>query len=97
MRTLRTRLFFEVHKRGVDKMNSYSNYNPYSTTSYGSNGPANGGGFYGGGGGVVVVEEEERVSMIMPEAEQEGLEVLAVLQRSVTHSSFLVFPSAFVF
>jgi hypothetical protein len=32
-------------------MNSYSNYNPYSTTSYGSNGPANGGGFYGGGGG----------------------------------------------
>jgi hypothetical protein len=29
-------------------MNSYSNYNPYSTTSYGSNGPANGGGFYGG-------------------------------------------------
>ena len=40
-------------------MNSYgSNYNPYSTTSYGSNGPAGGGGFYnqagggsGGGGG----------------------------------------------
>jgi hypothetical protein len=32
-------------------MNSYSNYNPYSTTSYGSNGPASGGGFYGGGGG----------------------------------------------
>jgi hypothetical protein len=32
-------------------MNSYSNYNPYSTTSYGSNGPAHGGGFYGGGGG----------------------------------------------
>jgi hypothetical protein len=36
-------------------MNTYGggNYNPYSTTSYGSNGPANGGGFYnqGGGGG----------------------------------------------
>jgi len=36
-------------------MNNYGggNYNPYSTTSYGSNGPANGGGFYnqGGGGG----------------------------------------------
>jgi hypothetical protein len=34
-------------------MNSYSNYNPYSTTSYSSNGPADGGGggFYGGGGG----------------------------------------------
>ena len=31
-------------------MNSYSNYNPYSTTSYGSNGPASGGGFYSGGG-----------------------------------------------
>lgn len=32
-------------------MASYSNYNPYSTTSYGSSGPANGGGFYSGGGG----------------------------------------------
>jgi len=37
-------------------MNQYGggNYNPYSTTSYGSNGPAAGGGFYNqshGGGG----------------------------------------------
>jgi|SRR5579859_3490457 len=38
-------------------MNQYGggNYNPYSTTSYGSNGPAGGGGFYnqsnGGAGG----------------------------------------------
>jgi hypothetical protein len=32
-------------------MNSYTNFNPYSTTSYGSNGPADGGGFRGGVGG----------------------------------------------
>lgn len=31
-------------------MSTYSNYNPYSTTSYGSHGPATGGGFYSGGG-----------------------------------------------
>ena len=31
-------------------MNNYTNYNPHSSTSYGSNGPASGGGFYGGGG-----------------------------------------------
>lgn len=34
-------------------MNNYGggNYNPYSTTSYGSNGPAHGGGFYNQAGG----------------------------------------------
>jgi hypothetical protein len=39
---------------------------------------------------VVAVVEEEQVSMIMPEVEQEGLEVPAVLQRSVTYAIFLV-------
>ena len=32
-------------------MNYGGNYNPYSTTSYGSTGPAQGGGFYSQGGG----------------------------------------------
>src|SRR5579859_6400782 len=45
-------------------MNQYGggNYNPYSTTSYGSNGPTGGGGFYnqtaGGGGGSSIAFED---------------------------------------
>jgi hypothetical protein len=59
-------------------MNSYSNFNPYSTTSYGSNGPADGGGFYNGG-----LEELAELAVLMTTLAPEDSEALAALQRFV--------------